>query len=300
MSMMSEYEMSEFDIRRINNLRFSTQDIEALQYAVNSGLRVTTQNMTCMLGFSYELANKVHYMYNICVDKISIDTIDDLSKHLRKISNCNKIGIQNFPVSSINKIPRTAVIGGIPNGPLAIFNSSNYKGKDMLYVVSNVTSKNVIFRTRRRPSLRQNDMREVPGIIKITGANDKIIEIEVNRENCRLCNRFIIFGSTRRPETHHGMWTLLAFEGTKVYVYAQSLGVRDSAKYSISNQRVYDYGFFSSDIRQKLDTAANKLNSMFSCVYSEFEDANSEFKSILPKERKTDEYGYEMDDCGDY
>ena len=296
---MNEFEMAEFDIRRINNLRFSTTDIEALKIAVSSGLRVTTQNLTCMLGFNYDLANRVHYMYNICVGKISIDTMDDLSKHLKKISTTNRIGIQNFPVSSINKIPRTAVIGGIPNGPLAIFNSDNYKGRDMLYVVSNVTSKNVIFRTRRRPVLRQGDNKEIPGVIKITGANERFVEIEVNREHCRLCNRFIIFASIRRPETHHGMWTLLAFEGTKVYVYAQSLGMRDSAKYSISNQRVYDYGFFSSDIEQKLKSTAEKINAMFSCVYSEYEAANSEFLSILPKERKTSEYGYEMDDYGD-
>lgn len=285
------YDMQfEFDPVRLVSLGFSQEEVNCLGSLVNMGYKINNQTLQ-MYGLNYEQQQRIKYMYNICCGKVSIDTEEELIRHLKKMNNhAYKIGIGNLPLSKITQIPRVAVVAGIQEEPYTIWNSNRYKGKEMLYPVSHVTGQRITIETSRKPVLKHGAKMEIPGVLEIKGvrANNKAV-IEFSKTNCRLCNRFIVVATLRHPEFHHGMYKIICYEGTKIYVYARTMGVKDGVKYNGSTERVYAYGFFEPEIKGKVESVAKYIYNQLKGVKAEYISGNQDYL-FLDRVRIDNEY----------
>lgn len=285
----------EFDPIRLISLGFSQDEVNCLGSLVNMGYKINNTNLQ-MMGLDYEHQQRIKYMYNICCGKVSIDTKEELIRHLKKMNNhAYKIGIGNLPISKIVQIPRVAVVAGIKEEPYTIWNSNQYKGKEMLYIVQNVSGQKITVETSRKPVLKHGAAMSIPGVLEIKGvkANNKAV-IEFNKAHCRLCNRFIVVATLRRPEFHHGMYEIICYEGTRVYVYARTMGVKDGVKYNGSTERVYAFGFFEHEIKGKVEAVAKYLYNGLRGVKAEYESGNQDYL-FLDVVRKDADYDDEED-----
>ncbi len=276
-----------FDPVYLVTIGFSQQEVEAYGYIISNFGKFSRAIAANYCGITdMGTLDRMSYMHNICLGKVEINTIDDVSKHRRKLDGKRyRIGIRDLEISGVREVPRVAIVYGIPEGAFAVYNSNKYKGHDMLYKVLNVTSKNIILETSRVPALKYLDEMKIEDVIEIRerkkNADGKsVVQLAVNKNNCRLCNRFMIVASLRRPEFHLGMYTMVCFEGTKVYVFANSLGISESAKYNGNSQRVYDFGLFKHTIQKKIDAVASNMYTRLGCVYNEFEAGNTEYNEI--------------------
>ncbi len=281
----------EFDPDWLMSIGFTSEQINTLSYIVNVHGKATTQLMVQGYGIPYEQAQILKYLYDICIGKVRIDTDDDLCKHLRKLFGRHKrIGIGDLPVSKINEVPRKALIGKIPKDtPFAIWNSKQYPPLERLYHVVDVSGSNIIIETNRLPVLKWKQDRFIDGVLKIlTEPKDGKIQVSINKEYCKLCNRFVIVASLRRPEFHHGLVEIICYEGTRVYVFVDTLSAKKYSRYGNNTQRIYDYGFLPNEILPKLLACASKIGSILMGVKANNEPANMEFE-ILPPEKVEEE-----------
>lgn len=278
---------------RLKSLGFSEMEVQNLQYVIMNIGKITPSALT-QFGYSYEQASRLKYMYDICVGKVIIETPDELSKHLRKMfGSKGRIGIQNLEVSKIKEVPRFAVVGGIKDEPFDIWNSNRYPVNQRLYKVIDVSGTRITIRTGRIPKIKYGGAKSIDGVLEIKGVikgkNDlKLVDVAINKEYCKLCNRFIIVASLRRPEFHHGMVEIICYEGTRVYVYAQTLGIKELVKYNMGTQRIYDYGIFPQEIKPKLVASAKSMYELLRGAYKSFEPGNQDY-TIIPVEKPQDE-----------
>lgn len=280
------YNQINIDVNKLLRLGFSQQEINALQYVYSNGGKFTP-NMLQQYGYTYEQAKKLSYMYAICSGRVSVETKEETIKHLRKMFGSEyRISMQDLAVSRLTNVPRFALVDGITDEPYNIWNSKNYQGPNMLYKVADVSGKNVIVETKRRPQLKYKQAKAIDGVFEIKGvtSNNNVV-ISFNKKYCRLCNRFIIVASLKRPEFHHGMYEIMCFEGTRVYVYAMSIGTRDTVKYHMGTQRVYDFGLFPNDIPVKLENIARGMYNKLHGVGIQFDSATQKYQ-VLPREEK--------------
>lgn len=244
------------------------------------------------LGVNYETAKELRYMYDIGTGKKIIDSERDYIAHLRRTFGKNRrIGINDLKLSKVRDVPRVAVIAGITIKPWNIYNSNNYSKENMFYIVKDIYSNRIIVETKRKPSLKFGDTKKVEGLLEIKSYNNKsgVLTLAVDKKYCRLCNRYIIVASLKRPEFHHGLIEMLCKEGTKVYVYAQTLKARDSIRYNNGTQRVYDYGILKQDIKKKLIKAASSLYDSIQCISSKAYPANTDFITVEVENNKADD-----------
>lgn len=315
---------SQFNIDTDSLLRlgFSMGEIQTLQYIVSCGERATVANLT-QFGLSYDEATRIKYMYDIVTGRVMVESQDQLVKHLRKMfGNRQRIGIQNLKVSKISTVPRKCLVGGIPkDNPFFIYNSIYRDREHKLYKVTNITAGKVYVETSLIPKLPYkhskkliritenstgkcmyvSSMEEVPKNVRNNEAystntvaeikevkkvdNKKVLVIAFDSQYAKVCNRFIIVGSLKRPEFHHGMIEIICIEGTKVYVYAKTASMAELVKYSGGTQRVYDYGFTGGEIQQRLMRVASDIYVTVNGVYASSVPANSDFV-IIPKDNK--------------
>lgn len=284
--------MSQFNFNRDYLLRlgFTVNDIDTLTHCLNCGVRVTMSNLQRFLDF--QSAKKIKYMYDICTGKVQVETTDELCRHLRKMFGDKKrLGIQDLTPSTIKEIPRKAVIAGIKQEPFTIYNSENYRSNyDKLYDVEKVGSTNIKVVTKRKPVLRYGQSKEVQGVIKIRELDkDGKVHIEVNRKNSLLCNRFVVVASLRYPEFYHSMVEVICIEGTKVYIFAKSMGTSNRIGYSNGTQRVYDYGIFKNEIEPKVMEVATMIYSKICGVYAVKHPGNQDYNVMIKDTIETDE-----------
>ena len=282
----------EFDPVALQTLGFTQEEIGMLQYVVMNEGKVSTNTLVNYYGLSYEVARKLRYMYDICTGKVNIQTEEDLCKHLRKMFGAHqRIGIQNLALSRISEVPRTAVIAGIPeNTPFGIWNSKRYKGNDMMYHVIDVSGSNIIIETSRIPQIRHGQAKKIENMLEIReGPKNGKILVAVNKNYCRLCNRFVIVGSLRRPEFHHGMVEIICIEGSKVYVFADTMAAKKYSRYGNNTQRVYDYGFFASEIPSKLMACASVLFGQLHGYSANKVPANAQFNLVPIEVEETED-----------
>lgn len=289
---------TQFDLDpiKLQSIGFTQEEIQALQCIVMENGKATVQIMTQYYGIDYEQAQKLKYMYDICTGRVNINTQDDLTKHLRKMfGKHRRIGITDLEVSRINDVPRTALIAGIPeNTPFAIWNSKQYPPMERMYQVIDTYGSNVIIETNRLPVLRWKESREIDGMLKIlTEPKNGKIQVAINKNYCRLCNRFVIAASLRRPEFHLGLVEIICIEGTKVYVFADIMAAKKYSRYGNYTQRVYDYGYFPMEIQPKLLESASKIYRHLCGVYANQIPGNIEF-IILPNEEVNEEEEIEV------
>ena len=278
------------DVNRLQQLGFSQREIQQLQYVYGNGGKFTPSALQSY-GYTYEQAKRLSYMYNICCGKVQINSKEEMIRHLKRVFGSNyKISIQDLAVSNVTDVPRLALVANIVDEPYNIWNSSNYKGKDMFYKVIDVSGQKITIETSKKPRLEWKQAKIVPGVLEIKGVrNNGNAVVVFDKKYCRLCNRFIIVASLRNPEFHHGKYEMVCFEGTKVYVYAVNMGTRENLKYKGGTQRVYAYGLLPSDIKPKLDNVTKYLYSYLHGVSVGYEDGNETYE-VLTKDVQEQNY----------
>lgn len=271
------------DTDKLIRLGFTLEEINRIVGLVSNGFRVSRSSLV-QLGHSEYEACRLVQLYNIMRGTVSIQNDDELIKHLRTINKgVPKIGMDNLKISKIREVPRVAVVMGITKEPYTIWNSTRYHGKQMLYLVRDVTPTSIVIETSRKPALKYDDASDIDGVLSILGGKtDGGVVISFNKDYCKLCNRYIIIASFRRPEFHLGMYEIICNEGTKVYVYATILKAKDKIKYNMATQRVYDYGVLPDEIVPKLKRVAIEMFSRLNGIKIEGQVANTDFVLIDP------------------
>lgn len=262
------------------SLGFMPEEIEILKYIRYTGGKTSINELSRMM--PYENAKRIKYMQDIINGKVLLEDKEDLCKHLRKLwGNKRKIGINDLMLSKVNRIPRMAVVGGIRQKPFTVFNSKQYDIEERMYEVKKITSSRIIVESSKKPVIRYNEPKEIEGVLEIQEVlPNKNILVAFEKKYIRLCNRFIIVGSLRKPEFHHGLVEIIAIDGTKVYVYAKTMSEGEKVKYSGSTQRVYGYGFLPNEISGKLYTSALELYKVVCGVNISIEEPNSDYSII--------------------
>lgn len=289
--------MESVDKNLLYNLGFNSDLIELLSSLLANGYKITYNTMAS-LGISYEVAKELRYMYELGTYKRVIDSELDLIAHLKRTFGKDKrIGIHDIPLTKVRDIPRLAVINGIKQTPWDIYNSSNYNQKDMFYKVVDIYSNRIVVETKRKPQLKYGADKKIDGLLEVKDYNRAtgIIHLAIDKKYIRLCNRYMIVASLKRPEFHHGLVEILCQEGTKVYVYVQTLKAKDNIKYNNGTQRVYRYGVLSRDIQSKLIGEAESLCRHLPVVSTKMYPANKDF-IIIDKEDKELEYQEQEED----
>ena len=310
MGVYNAYNQFDLNPDMLLSLGFNQIEIQTLQNIIYSGGKVRPSEL-CSYGIDYESAQRLKYMYDIASGKVFISTQEDLIKHLRKMNGKHRrIGISDLALSKVGRVPRLAVIGGIPKGPYDIYNSKNYALPERMYEVTDISGRRITVKTERKPILPYGSERKVYVITDLeTGKNkfalskeeissyekgnsqfkigtaleikeltsDKKVILSVDKDFARICNRYIIVGSLRKPEFHHGLIEIVCIEGSKVYVYATTMGKGDTVSYRGGTQRVYAYGYMPGEIKAKLTTTASELYKMLCGVVATDIPANSDF-----------------------
>lgn len=274
------------NLDQLLSLGFTLEEINTLNYIIMCNGKVT-QSALVSYGLPYETAQKIKYMYDIATGKISINSTDDLVKHLRKTFGAHRrIGINDLALSKIQKVPRKAVVAGIGDTTFCIYNSMKHPANERMYDVVDVTGSRIFIETSIKPVLKYKQPKKIDGVIEIINLKDNgNVVVAINKEYARLCNRYIIVGSLRRPEFHHGMVEIICIEGTRVYIYAQTMNSNETVKYNGGTQRVYDYGFYTKDITSKLVAVASEIYNIVNGVYAADIPSNSDFH-VLSLEQK--------------
>lgn len=271
------------DENKLRELGFSQDDIGVMQYVSRFRGKVSVADLQAN-GIEYERACKIKYMYDIAIGRVNIESEDDLAKHFRKMfGNHRRIGITDLAVSKVNKVPRWALIGGIKDEVYSCLNSKNLPPEKRLYTVEKVGSR-VTVSTDNRIVIPYEYPMKIDGVIEILGKEKQTgrIVMAIDRNYCRLCNRYIIVASLRAPETHHGMVQIICVEGTKLYVYAKTLGIKESVSYSGGTARVYDYGIKANEIIPRVRAVAEAIYQSLCGVYAKYIPANEDFQLLAP------------------
>lgn len=284
-----------FDPQMLQSLGFSIEMIKTLQFIIANEGKVTPMSLA-NYGIPYEQARDIKYMYDIVTGRVVIDSEIDLIKHLRKMFGKDKrIGINDLALSKIREVPRMAVVAGISVKPYTIYNSKLYKPNDRLYKVVDVSSTRITVETTRKPQLKWGTEKKIDGVLEIKEVKGKLVTIAFDKSVCKLCNRFIIVASLKRPEFHHGLAEIICIEGTKVYVYAQTLKPKDTIKYNYGTQRIYDFGYLKTEINQKLTNAAAILYPMVCGVLGTTYPGNMDFITVPVEEQVKEESVFDED-----
>jgi hypothetical protein len=304
------------------NLGFYQNEIQAYEYIYMNGGKFTPNALTSY-GYNYEQAKRLAYMNKVVQGGVQINTENDMITHYKKMTGANrqdakvavysqnlqngyaknysdtelvkhlkqtngitrKITIQDLAVSNVSDVPRIAVVAGITQEPFTIWNSSNYKGMQALYRVVDVSGQKVTVETSKKPVLKYGTSKVIPGILELKGIKQNGNAVVVfDKKVCRLCNRFVVVASLKRPEFHLGCYDIICFEGTRVYVYVSNMGTRDQVRYKGGTQRVYAYGIFPGDIKGKLDEQAKKIYGNLNGVKAQYQQANQDYK-VVPSEQ---------------
>lgn len=286
----------ELDPVQLASLGFSNEEVQTLQYIVANGGKTSLQALT-QYGMSYEQAKKLRYMYDICIGKVIIESTNDLCKHLKKMfGGSRKISVADLAVSKVKTVPRKAVVAGITDSTFKIYNSAQYKINEKLYDVENVTTTRIQVITNRKPVLKYKQDKFIPDVVEILDLKkDGNVVVSFNKKYAKLLNRFVIVASLRRPQFYHGLIEIICIEGTKVYVYAKTIGVGESVNYNMGTERVYAYGYFPGEIGVKIKATATDMYKRLCGVYAEVIPGNQEF-NIMPIEEDKDDDDIEIED----
>lgn len=287
------------DFTLMQSLGFTYNEVQVLNQIMQYEGTVSTNKLVNTYGLDYNSAKRLKYMYDICTGKVSMQSEQDLIKHLRKMfGNQGRIGIHNLEVSRIQEIPRKALVAGIPeDSPFKIWNSKQYDPLNRMYDVVDVGSANITIVTTKIPILRYKEPKLIEGMLEIRGVpqNGKLL-VSINKKYCKLCNRFVIAASLRQPEFHHGLFKIICVEGTKVYVFADTISSKKYSRYGSTSQRVYDYGFHPFEIQAKLNSVANEVYKRLCGVYSSYIAANSDYNVLtLEKDKEDDDNIIDID-----
>ena len=239
-------------------------------------------------------AERVRYLYTIIIGKViinidNIKTMEDLkgiAHHFRKIngSNLRQISISDLKSSNIAEVPRLAIVLGIEDNVYGVLNSKSSKDKHRYFSVIRIGQTNIEVRTTKQLVLKyRNDKRyELEGVVRVLGKDTKgRTLLSINKDYCRLCNRYVIVASLRMPREHLGAVALISKGGDIIYVYAKTIyGNRTMAK--TPTERVYDFGILGGEIKPRIMRVAKEAFRKFSCAYSKYFPPVEDY-SMMPR-----------------
>lgn len=255
------------------------------------------------------LINRVMYAYNICMGRTFIDEDSpiSLSKHLKKLAKMqgsySNFSCANIKHRRIDKIPRTALVAGIPEGSFSVLNSKQWGLMDGTYEVVSIAKEWVTIKSDKPMSVTYQDRltksytnREwgIPGILHVeevgSRAENKPWVIRIHKKYCRLRNKFLIIATTRKIvpgiTKHLGGYQLVLADGTILFVYAK-LNDHDSygnPKDTIPNTNndtvVIDYGSYEQEIGNKLNKAIQEIEKLSMIVYCDELQYKDSFKIL--------------------
>lgn len=304
--------------QQLITLGFTAEEVNAFEI-VQADWGNVTQQRILQYGIPYIEAQKIKYLADIVYGKVTVDSEDELIKHLKKMKLSNKkVGIWDLEATTINKMPRKCLIKGLPAGtPFVLYNSG--KNRRTFDVVDNIGS-SAIIRCELIPKLpygdskklvRLRDVRanrfryyrstdEIPKeykednlrykvqtVAELLETNGKQILVKIHHDYYRMCGRFIIVGSLKYPDKHLGLVKLITLDGTRVYVYVKQADYGEKVKYSGGSERIYDYGFDYSKAYDKLVACATNVANKVGSVYANYEPAVVDFEVIekyVPRE----------------
>jgi hypothetical protein len=303
---------------RLLHLGFRMEELEVLKSVLMNYGKVTSSVLSS-LEFTYKDAKRLQYLHDIITGKIMIDNgnAEAVSKHYKRMyGDTNRIGIGHLPLSKFSTVPRLAVIAGIPDSNYSIYNSSNDKEGVRMYPVIGFSDKKILIQTRRKPvlpygsekklyyiknkengktyyteesnkisrQLKESGKAEIGTVLEIKKlTEDKKVVVAVDKKYTRMVNRYLIVASFREPEFHLGLCKIIAFEGTKIYVYGEVMKESENVQYNRATQRVYDFGFEKGQIQEKLERTAKELYTYLKGVYYEFLPATMEYEPYYKK-----------------
>lgn len=259
---------------------------------------------------------RLMYAYRIITGKDIVDehSYKSVSRHIKKMNRGSdlRLSMDNLAIRGNHDIPRTAVIDGL-TGPFEIWNSRRYPPVERTYEVIKIAKEYVTIKTDRIPRLKYNDSLEVPGVLNILENKNGIVTVRIHKKYCRLCNRFVILvsknnpdssticdadnteygildsyrgqGLNYTPEGFHACSVIVAGDGTILYVYAKTMekDAYGNPKASFNDQintRIMDYGFYKSELLNKLAAARNKVAKVTSAVWMKDYQGNCTYVEI--------------------
>lgn len=291
------------ELAHLQNIGFTQREIQAFMFLTSLGNGDIKANIASQFGISPQEMQRLRYMKSIITGRVALETTDDISKHLRKMFGQHvRLNISNLPYSKVRSISRKALIAGIPkNSPFAVFNS-NFK-KDIygihLYNVENVRRDNMKIITNRHPVLKYGQKSEVENVLSVRKVTEKefgiqrksnLYELVISHRYARLCNRFAIVASMRKPEFHLGMIEIICLEGTKVYLYAANLGTGKSIGLRGGTQRIYYTGSFKEEIPYRIREALGFIFPFVCGVYTVEHPATEEYFLMPQVQLEDNEY----------
>lgn len=276
-----ELNLSSMDFNILERLFFTAEEIESLYNIIINDISFTTSALQ-QLGFTYEQAQKLLYARRIAQGKVVIETKEAMAKHLRKMFGQNRrLSMQDLETSKIMEVPRFALVAGIKDEVYSIWNSSQYGLENGIYEVTNVSSTNITIKTDKKPVIKYKYPKEIEGVLEIKGVDDEgIVTVSINKDYIRLINRYMIVGSLKRPEFHHGLVAILCKDGTTVYIYAQTISSGERIKYKVGTQRVYDYGIKPQEIKPKILKQAYGMMRKIQGLFLDYEGPNQDYSII--------------------
>lgn len=281
---------TQFDIdeKRLRELKFTEEEINMLKYVVSCLGKVSVNDLISR-GVNERTARHVKYAYDICSGRVTIEDEYTLRNHLRKMfSSTYKISASDLEPSSVKDIDRKCVIMGL-TGSWNIWNSSQFKGYDMLYNVIGVGSESIRFVTSRIPVLKYKESRELSGVLKIEKSIKGNLIVSINKKYAKLCNRFIVTASLRKPERYLFLVRIICIEGTCIYVYAAPIGGKKKSVRSTNSNRIYDYGVFENEIEQKTMKVASNIYKRMCGVVANKEIGNCDYEQLADNNDKDEE-----------
>lgn len=305
--------MFTMDYSLLSSIGFTDFEINTLEQAVQIYGIVSSQKLIyppfCIQ--DQTIISRIMYAYSICMGKTIIDPDDPLSisKHMKKMTRISG-GFSRFSCLYIKhrpviKVPRTAMVAGLPEGSFSVLNSKNYDVYEASYPVDKIAQEWVTIKSTRRMNVTYKDRlnksyehREwgIPGILKVlevgSQAENKPWVIQIHKSRCRLCNRFLVVISTRKVAEgvfkHHGGYVAVLEDGTILYVYAKTTDVDSygNPKETVTNDTndtiIFDYGFYASEISRKIEAAMAAVANTYHMVFSKRLSGETPFK-MLPE-----------------
>jgi hypothetical protein len=281
---------SQFDLdeQQLRKLKFTQNEINTLKYVVENFGKVRINDMMNS-GIDVQTAEHVKYAYDICTGRVIIDDNITLKKHLRKMFGKRyRITINDLKPSLVSEIPRKCIVCNL-NEPWHIWNSNRYKGYDALYtMVGSAGPENIKIVTDRIPILKYKQSKKEEGIAEILSKKGDKVLVALNKKKVRMCNRFIVTASLRKPEYYLYIIEIICIEGTSVYVYAIDIGGTKKSVRSTNSNRIYNWGLFEREIVPKTMEVASKIYKSLCGVAAEKEEGNKDYAPYCDWETRED------------
>lgn len=284
----SQFEINEEQLRK---LKFTEFEIATLKNIAMANGKVNVGQLVAS-GVPERQARHIKYAYDICCGLVTVDDTFALKRHLKKMfSTVYKITINDLPPSTVKEIPRKCVVAGLGK-PWNVWNSP----KGSMQPVKEIGSENIQIVTKERPILKYKSSKEEDGVAKILKEGTSSLLVSINRKYCRLCNRFIVTASVRKPQNYLYLTEIVCIDGTSIYVYAYEIGYTAKAISTAGAQRVYDHGILSSEIKPKVMSTASVIYKKVCGVTSIIEEGNTGYKLIEPERKEVDLDADEIDE----